>query len=82
MHQQRVRIHAKRRRLGIKNRPFGRAHKSKPTPTDSFQFHRAYSPLIALLAEFALTQQPTASSPSTSPTPNPPNHHDQGGDFR
>ncbi len=58
MHQQRVRIHAERRKLGIKNRPVGRARKSKPTPTNPAELHRAYSPLVAFLAEIALTNSP------------------------
>jgi hypothetical protein len=58
MHQQRVRIQADRRRLTIKNRPVGRTRKSKSTDTDANQFHRVYSPIVALLAELALTHKP------------------------
>jgi hypothetical protein len=62
MQQQRVRIHADRSRLGIKNHPVGRARKSKPTPTNPAELHRAYSPLVAFLAEIALTKSPKDSS--------------------
>ncbi len=74
MHQQRVRIHADRSRLGIKNRPVGRAHKSKPAPTDSIELHRAYSPLVAFLADLALRDSGMSH----------PDHNDMqaGGDHR
>ena len=58
MHQQRVRIQADRRRLAVKNRPVGRTRKSKHTQTDAHQFQRVYSPIVALLAELALTHKP------------------------
>ncbi len=58
MHQQRIRIQADRRRLAIKNRPVGRTRKSKSTDTDSHQFQRVYSPIVALLAELALSNKP------------------------
>jgi hypothetical protein len=67
MHQQRVRIHADRKRLGIKNRPVGRSRKSKPTESTSIELCRAYSPIVALLAELALTHKP----PPIADTPPP-----------
>jgi hypothetical protein len=70
MHQQRIRIQADHRRLTIKNRPVGRTRKSKHTDTDANQFHRVYSPVIAMLAEIALTQKlPNLDSTNTQPNP-------------
>jgi hypothetical protein len=67
MHQQRVRIQADRSRLNIKNRPVGRTRKSKSTDTDAHQFHRLYSPIVALLAELALSNKPALIADTPPP---------------
>ncbi len=69
MHQQRVRIQADRRRLTVKNRPVGRTRKSKHIQTDANQFHRVYSPIVAMLAELALTRNSSILD-STNAQPN------------